>query len=482
MKKLHYTITTLEPLIITQHSDDPNMYETLQYIRGTVVQGVFAQNYLKSKIADSEFTRLIVSGDCIFSNAFPSENEKTYTPAPLALVREKYNQGLAHNLLVPETNKDIQTKGISSLICVESNQISPLTIRKEIRLHNQIDDNKRTTESGKLFNYQSLPIGMVFKGAITIKNEIDKVKIQSLIGNGDNIRIGRSATSEYGKVCFEWIESTEEEELPDSGQVIMTLLSDAIIYNENGFSSLVPEDINQYLAKAKIEKSISRKARIEGFLNVWKLRKPSENVFAAGSSFLLNQLPTNSMELVNLGLGERTHEGYGQVSFSLLSSAIKDFVYGDWQKAILTKPTVMPQLTNDILIAINFKRAKEQVVNKALEHANNTKSGISSNHLLGRMKDIINDPEMDINLKKFSDFLTNLRPTAKNHLTSAYLGDKDLVKHFEAILSGNTVLYEPKYGFEPTKQNLKELNSLYFEQYFNQLRRRNINKEKNETR
>jgi hypothetical protein len=143
---------------------------------------------------------------------------------------------------------------------------------------------------------------------------------------------------------------------------------------------------------------------------------------------------------------------------------------------------VMPQLTNDILIAVNFKRAKEQVVNKALEHANNTKQGISSNHLLGRMKDMINDPEMDIDLKKFSDFLENLRPTAKNHLTSAYLDDKNLVDHFQDVISGVTILFEPKEGFEPTLQYMKELKSLYFEQYFNQQRRRNINKEKNGTR
>ncbi len=83
MKKLHYTITTLEPLIITQHSDDPNMYETLQYIRGTVIQGVFAQNYIKANngIADDLFTQLIVSGDCIFENAFPTANNNLYTPS-----------------------------------------------------------------------------------------------------------------------------------------------------------------------------------------------------------------------------------------------------------------------------------------------------------------------------------------------------------------------------------------------------------------
>ncbi len=476
MKKLHYTISSLEPLIITQHSDDPNMYETLQYIRGTVIQGIFAQRYLKKKTADSEFTRLIVSGDCIFSNAFPLEKGKTFVPAPIALVQEKYYPEKAHNLLVSDNPPSEQTKGISSLISVESKHISPLTIRKEIRLHNQIDNSTRTADDGKLFNYQSLPAGLVFKGTITLKNDSDEKIIQKLLPSGTPIRIGRSATSEYGKVSFEWIDNIADEKSPESGQVIMTLLSDAIIYNNNGFSSLATDDLNNYLNDSKIERSISRKARIEGFLNVWKLRKPSENVFAAGSSFLLNKLPSNSSELTNLGLGERTHEGYGQVSFSVLNTTPKELEFNEWEEPRLDKPPFeTPKLTKNIWKSTCLKQAKEEVMLKALGDADKTQPVISSNHLLGKLKAMVFEPEM------FRDFLNQLRPTAKNHLTKSYVSNKNLVEHFKAVLSNNIKIHSPKQDVD-LSQHEDELKRLYFEQYFNQLRRNNINTEKDEKR
>ena len=476
MKKLHYTITTLEPLIITQHSDDPNMYETLQYIRGTVMQGVFAQNYIKANngIADDLFTQLIVSGDCIFENAFPTANNNLYTPSPLSLVREKYNQDKAHDLLTGTT--DELTKGISSLVFIDGNEIYPLTIRKEIRLHNEIDDEKRTTKDGILFNYQSLPAGVVFKGAITLKNDDDEAELKRIIPTETNLRIGRSATSEYGKVCFKWIETIDEDLIPITGEVILTLLSDTIVYNVNGFSSLDCADINQYLKGISVTNSISRKSRIEGFLNVWKLRKPSESVFAAGSSFLLGKMPDNIEDLLNLGLGERTHEGYGQVSFSLLDSAISELNYNEWKETTLTKPCEKPKLTNDILKFVYLNRVRESVINKALADADQTNPLISSNHLIGRLKDVSKS------LATFKIFLKELRSTAKNHLTNAYLGNKNLIDHFESLLDGSTLLFVSKDGMNVEKKDINNLTILYFEQYFNQLRRRNIKKERHGNR
>ena len=472
MKKLYYTITTLEPLIITQHSDDPNMYKTLQYIRGTVMQGVFAQKYLKNKIADAEFSRLIVKGDCIFSNAFPVANNKAFYPASAALVREKYNSKKAHNLL--ESNTEEQTKGITSLVSITSNQVSWLIIRKEIRLHNQIDDSTRTTQNGKLFNYQSLPVGMVFKGYISLKED-DENKIKNLVENGANIRMGRSATSEYGKVRFEWINETKDNELKIDGKVIMTLLSDAIILNENGFSSLAAKDISIYLKDSLIEKSISRKERIEGFLNIWKLRKPSENVFAAGSSFLLDKLPSNSEKLANNGLGERTHEGYGQVAFSALNPSIEYFDYLEWEEPKLTKPQVIPLLTNEILIAIILKRVKEQAIQKALEDAENTER-LPNNHLLGKLSDMSEDVDTFVNNVKL------LKEIAQKQLEKSHVKNQTLLNHLinwdthmENLCPLTKMIDDKMIDLSLFKS---ELARLYFNQYFNQLRRKNINNEK----
>lgn len=474
MKKLFYSITTLEPLIITQNSDDPTMYETLQYIRGTVIQGIFAQYYIKAnQTADNEFTRLIVSGDCVFSNAYPSIGDQIYFPAPFSIVRKKYppkagaDNGLkkekALDLLVVKT--DDQTKGISQLITINSGEVSPITIPKEIRLHNEIDDQKRTTKERILFNYQSLPAGMIFKGFISIKDEKDESRMKSLFPQNTEIRMGRSATSEYGKVKFNWIDQEQENAKPE-GEVILTLLSDTIIYNDKGFSSLLQNDFENYLEDSKILESLSRKARIEGFLNIWKLRKPSENVFAAGSSFLLDKLPANADYVLNYGLGERTQEGYGQVSFSIQKPAVFEYDYVEFKKQTISKPLVMPGLTKEILTEAFYNRKKEEVIGHALRDADATHPKIESNHLLGKLKAMAFSPGV------FKGFLDNLRQTAKSHLTKSYVGNKNLEEHFRGIISGEIKIYTSDPNVDISRFD-NELKGIYFEQFLNQLRRKN---------
>ncbi len=108
--------------------------------------------------------------------------------------------------------------------------------------------------------------------------------------------------------------------------------------------------------------------------------------------------------------------------------------------------------------------------------ADQTNPLISSNHLIGRLKDVSKS------LATFKIFLKELRSTAKNHLTNAYLGNKNLIDHFESLLDGTTQLFVSKDGMNVEKQDINNLTILYFEQYFNQLRRRNIKKERHGNR
>lgn len=482
MKKLYYTITTLEPLIITKHSNDPNMYETLEFIRGTVIQGVFAQHYLRNNrnIADTKFIRLIVTGDGIFANAYPWYKGKLFLPAPFSLVREKYKPESVHNLLIKKT--DQQTKGISTLVSAESNQVLALTIPKNIRLHNEIDDKKRTTKEGVLFNYQSLPPGLVLKGYIALRNDNDESDFKNIIANESEIRMGRSATSEYGKVRFNWLK-TETKKVPKkkpeernadgslvNGEIIMTLLSDSIAFNQFGFSSTNIDDLNSYLENTKIVQAIFRKSRTEGFLNVWKLRKPSENVFAAGSSFKLDKLPTNEEHLLDYGIGERTHEGFGQVSFAFHPNSgqklqfIEPLKFGDE----ITLPASMPALVQEIVKSAYFERAKSEIIGKALVDAKNT-DRIPKNHLLGRLRGMAVDNGNFVgNLKLLKDIAK--KQLEKSHVNSQTLFDHliDRTLHIEKICS----LIHHVESFTIDLEKFKpELTRLYLEQYLKQLRR-----------
>lgn len=478
MRKLNYTITTLEPLIITSHSDDPNMYETLQYIRGTVIQGLAAQLYLrKHKNADKAFNRLIIKGGCIFTNAFPVSENCKFFPAPFSLVKEKYNEGKVHNLLFNEI--DVQTKGISNLVSIQEEKIKLLTLRKEVRLHNEIDDLKRTTSNGILFNYQSVPPGVVFEGQISINGTDEDFKlIKGLFSHGE-FRIGRSSTAEYGLVRFEWIDDfVSEENIEESkndavevigSQAILTLISDTIVFNENGFSCLSLDSLSSYLKDATVLKSVSRRSRIEGFLNVWKLRKPSENVFAAGSSFLLNKMPANVKELQVNGIGERTQEGYGQVVITSVRDVYDEMKAEKFEWVNIKQETGgLPILTQSILKVSRLNRKKAGLIGQALKDANTT-SRAPKNHLISKLKVLSQEPDT------FSDNLRLLRDTAQTQLKAAYIGNQTLLqflnKRIEKFDEICFLQEQVDENFIDFSDNATELKQIYFENYFNQLRR-----------
>jgi CRISPR/Cas system CSM-associated protein Csm3 (group 7 of RAMP superfamily) len=479
MKKLNYTITALEPLIITQNSDDPNMFETLHYIRGTVIQGLFSQLYLRSNKfkADEVFMNLIIKGGCRFLNAFPVLDGQKFYPSPLGIVKLKYpkNQDAkdsesnikAYNLLLLD-NFDEQTSSLPSMVAISEKKIIPFVSRKEIRLHNQIDDKNRTSEKGILFNYQSLPMGSVFAGSLLIENDSNEDLLKELISKNSNIRIGRSATAEYGKIKFDWTDTEnfnpDDNERSETKNVILTLLSDTIVLNKNGFSSLDVNDLEECLFNATVIKSISRKNRIEGFLNVWKLRKPSENVFSAGSSFLLNNLPDNAGNLTTSGLGEKTIEGYGQVSFTWQDTEITEYYFSEAKKSGIEKPSQIPDLTKKIWTSALITRKKSTIIGEALEDAN--RSEIKSNHLIGKLKG------MSVPVNDFAYKLGQLRKPAKEHLQKSYIGYKNLLEHFYHIIEKTIVLQVPDEQ-ENIPVIIAELKELYFEQYFNQLRRNN---------
>ena len=428
MYQLFYEIETLSPVLLTQISGDANMVSTLDYIPGTVVQGIFANKFIKKENLhsdaheDSTFNRWFLNAGLIFTNAYiadENDGQKAYFfPTPFSINKYKIAEpedikNKAFDLIIKDP--DEKQKSHASLYCrieisenTKDSKIFTKNVKKSINFHHARENRIRGhSEEGTIFNYESLDSGQIFVGRI-LGSETDLKEIKTLLENNGKIRIGRSKNTQYGEAKLTWISSEPEKYesevqgfVPNelNSSFILTFLSPAIIYNNFGFASASINDLRRLLAKSLnlealnlasenivIKKSFKRTEIIENFVGKWMLKKPSENSIKAGSCFeieirvaddqfgkIKESLKESLLELQKAGIGERTGEGFGRFAIDLqkvnkyeLNKPDEEETKSE-QKGKVKKPAgEIPELTKGIIKNVILNSYYTRIEAKAL--------------------------------------------------------------------------------------------------------------------
>jgi len=493
MKAIRYTIETINPIIISDSGSDQNMLNTKTYINGNSILGLLACKYVKKHDLankarkDNTFYKLFLQGDLIFSNAYITRDHDTYYPSPISIKKEKYKNDI-FDLLFVGKDFDKSTESISEYLRIFDSTISTETVKKQIAFHHARNRNTGTAKPGKIFNYESISPGQKFIGRI-IGEENDLEIIKKEFSNNFTGYLGRSRNSEYGKmkIIFEDIADYDQEiaieENMEHDKVVMTLLSDTIIYNENGFSTIDTDKLQEVLG-VSITNSYINKVREEKYVGIWKCKNQSENCFKAGSSFLLEKLPENYQQLQKNGIGERTHEGFGRVIFGYQKFLNSDDNYSiiSYNKEIARPTGNPPEIVKKIASQILKDKMIDLTREKAMRDAGRFKD-IPTNSLLGKLTLLSKD------INSFSDNLSKLRDPARDKLKKCRNHSNKLMDY----LKKNSFIEDKDYiGIKPLK-NLKtevgiaindlisdELNQLYLETFFKSLKWKKKQKEQEE--
>lgn len=480
MKSLKISIKTISPVLIPVNTGDTNMVETAEFIPGTTILGLFANKYLKTKHADEKFHNLFSRGKIIFSNAYIKDCDSQNYPLPGCLQKEKNNEQIIHNIFKNKP-KD-QTKSIGSFGRVIDSKITKAEVEKIIHFHHVRDAKTKTTETtekGGIFNYTAIKEGQIFSAEI-FGNGDDLESIKSVFTNREKIHLGRSKTAQYGECEISFSEITDFKPLVDDSdkddeEVIMTLLSDTIIYNANGYSVV---DITA-LADAlgietdQIENSSIKKGWQENFVGIWKAKKSSENFFAAGNCFLLKKLPERYQDLEKYGIGEKTNEGFGRVSFGYPELG-DEYGFDNKGSNKKEKPKYqMPELTKQIIINTLNKKLQDKVISRAYEDADKFKNHPLQNHLCGRLQGF---SEGD-----FFTNISNLRNTALDKIKNCHNGKKTLSEFLNrndltSILNAVEREINMIDGIE-ANSGIDALCKLYLRHFFIRMRKNNSKKE-----
>lgn len=96
MKELIVKATVLDEICIAKRQEAGNEYETLDFIPGRILWGAFASlaGIHPGQKPPDDFITLFYSGDVIFSNLYPSDNEEARSnPVPISALAHKHTPG-----------------------------------------------------------------------------------------------------------------------------------------------------------------------------------------------------------------------------------------------------------------------------------------------------------------------------------------------------------------------------------------------------
>lgn len=430
MYALRYHIISISPLLFTANTGDPNMVATLDYIPATSIKGMLAQQYIKKKglnnsaHKDEKFYRWFLLGELKITNAYITvrKGDRFFRllPVPQCFQKEKGEGAVGYNLFFQE-DFPVKTVAVDGYGLFEDDSLTKTSVKKTLNFHHCRDRKKGVSKEGLIFNYESIKEGQVFEGFIIGDNVTLKEFIE-IVNDGEYF-LGRSKNNQYGKIKFEIVSKQAEEfssetayHIPSStDEILLVLTSDTIIYNENGFSTTDISEFEKTIG-CKVKNAFIRQIDFECFSSIWRLKIPSETCFKAGSSFLL-EIEGRDLErlldLQKIGIGMRTHEGFGRFVIGLPSHE-KIYIKDEISHEPLRPKDDVPLDVRSLLTSIVKDQFMKHIQNEAIKAAEDFSRDprrLPPKSLLAKLESLVRDGRL-------TEFLrpNNIKDIARNNL------------------------------------------------------------------
>jgi hypothetical protein len=211
-----------------------------------------------------------------------------------------------------------QHKQIRGAYMLENGKV--LDIRKRSSMRVSLKEGRAA--KGLLFGYEAVQRGTQFFCRIQVANADHAALIRKALG--DEIRVGRSKTAEYGRVqvhCVNTTEQTQFVQLQEGSSTTMSFYcaSDVAIHNDWGVPSLSMDDFVKAVGGVGWvpHRTFMRSRRYTPF-NGHRMRPDAERqVWTAGSVITVQFAEAQDRQTLrdkfSGGLGSYGHEGLGEV-------------------------------------------------------------------------------------------------------------------------------------------------------------------------
>jgi len=341
MIAISYTVTLHEPLLATALSGDPNSAVSSPYIPGSMVRGMLIARHGTPNDLVTSARQLFFSGQVCYLHAYPAHPTRRDNirslPLPASWRKEKKRtekQGLIEDWAqLDKADSDLKDPAAVSgdFVWLNDDNTTLYTPPTQITVHTQRDrgPGRARRGEGAVYRYEALAAGEKFAGVILCNNEALAMQVKALLKTGTSY-LGGAQTAGYGRVTLEaavgttenntaWCEYAGDVKTMTVGErLVITLLSDAILRDENGATHtdlLAALDLSLELKEA-----FKQVTPVGGFNRKWGLPLPQTQALGAGSVFVCQT--TNIVTEAHLekwlqrGVGERRVEGFGRLAFN----------------------------------------------------------------------------------------------------------------------------------------------------------------------
>ncbi|PVU65604.1 hypothetical protein C9E85_12190 [Plesiomonas shigelloides] len=328
--RIFYTLTTLEPVIISR-SSATTQHQTLDHIPGSALLGAVASKLYPQLSTEDAFT-LFHSGECRFSPAYPvvtcSDNPQCgeiALPAPASWHTPKGDKNELTNHAARSFARDeltqyqqIRQGFISS---ARTLQYAP-DIRTGLTARTALDSETQRAKEGQLFQYAFIHAEQTFAGWVDCAEPALAALLEQTL-QGEFV-LGRSRNSEFGKVSLSLYQpQTASQSQPvtaHGNELVIWCLSDVACLDAFGQPTLTPsaQDLHPELCgDLDPTRTFIRSRRVRRFNRARGGLNSEQLLIAAGSvlTYQLQDAPTEQAlhALTEQGCGFAREQGLGWV-------------------------------------------------------------------------------------------------------------------------------------------------------------------------
>ncbi|MFA0468133.1 RAMP superfamily CRISPR-associated protein [Vibrio breoganii] len=326
--RIYYTLTTLEPVIVSQNTATTTNHQGLDHIPGSAILGMLAGS-LYQEVGEGVAWSLFHSAEVQYGPCYPLVEGEISLPTPASWHYQKMANPIRDDKYNSEQISNHASElfqrpdGVQFKQCRDgfvSSQGKLGKVEQGIVTKTALDRKTGGVKDGSLFSYAYIEENQSFAGWIECQSQSQVDLIRShLFGEK---RIGRSRSAEFGSVRISESALTKPQESIDdtTDKLVLWCLSDCQILAHNGLPTFTPclsDLIPEVQGTLDRERSFVRSTTTSRYNQARQGFDSEQPLIAKGSVLVFKDCPGLSpdhlQQLRDKGIGINRQQGLGWV-------------------------------------------------------------------------------------------------------------------------------------------------------------------------